>query len=235
MRARIGGRSAVEAKLPSERAWQRSRVIEPRLVARYPALVGDGGALAFPPMALLAPPGGLDTADGDVEALVLLLEAQGVAVELTDWRVLIRTEDETVFGRGLPPQLALVAARRDARRDRWLASGSSIDQPLVATRDGIRASAWRLDPNQELFDDEQTLRLLVTERAFASGQSADRRVLPPDLYIGEDEIILTLYVKPRPGFQTGSRNPETPVRVALPEPVRGRGLIDGALAPQGLS
>jgi hypothetical protein len=44
-----------------------------------------------------------------------------------------------------------------------------------------------------------------------------------------------VYVKPRPGFQTGSRNPETPVRVALPEPVRGRGLIDGALAPQGLS
>jgi hypothetical protein len=75
----------------------------------------------------------------------------------------------------------------------------------------------------------------VTERAFASGQSADRRILPPDIYLGEDEIILTVYVKPRPGFQTGSRNPETPVRVALPEAVGGRVLTDGALVPQGLN
>jgi hypothetical protein len=37
-------------------------------------------------------------------------------------------------------------------------------------------------------------------------------------------------VTPRPGYQSGSRNPETPVRIALPHPVEQRRLIDGALA-----
>jgi len=235
MRPRIAGRSAREAKLPSERAWQRSRVLEPRLVSRYPTFVSDGGSPPFAPSALLAPSGGLDAADGAVDALLSLLLAQGVAVDLGDWRALVRTEDEAVFARGLPPQLALVAVRRDSRRQRWVASASSIEQQLVATRDGIRASPWRLDPTQELAPDERTLRLLVTERAFASGQSAERRILPPDIHFGEDEIILTVYVEPRPGFQTGSRNPETPVQVLMPEAVGGRRLTDGALAPQGLN
>ncbi|HEX2704113.1 MAG TPA: hypothetical protein VHM72_11885 [Solirubrobacteraceae bacterium] len=234
MRSGFGRRSSADQKLPSERAWQRSRVIEAQLAPRYPALVSDGAAAAFPPTALLAP-GGLDGADAAVEALATLLAEQGAPLDLHDWRVVIRTEDEAVFGRGLPPQLVLVGVRRDSRRERWIASGSSIDEPLVVTRDGIRASAWRLDPTQELDGDEQMLRVLVTERAFASGQRADRRVLPPDLYLGVEEIIMTVFVKPRPGFQTGSRNPETPVRVALPEPLARRTLIDGALAPQGLS
>jgi len=38
-----------------------------------------------------------------------------------------------------------------------------------------------------------------------------------------------MFVTPRPGFQWGSNNPETPVRVALGEPVGLRRLIDGAL------
>jgi hypothetical protein len=235
MRPRIAGRTARDPKLPSERAWQRSRVVEPRLVPRYPAFVSDGASPPFPPAALLLPPGGLDADDGAVEALVSLLLLQGITAELGDWRPLVRTEDEAVFARGVPPQLALVAVRWDSRRERWIAGAASSERPLVATRDGIRASAWRLDPLQELGVDEQTLRVLVTERAFASGQSADRRVLPPDVYFGEDEIILTVYVKPRPGFQTGSRNPETPVRIALPEAVGGRTLTDGALVPQGLN
>jgi hypothetical protein len=45
-----------------------------------------------------------------------------------------------------------------------------------------------------------------------------------------DQIVLTIFVTPRPGFQAGSPNPETPVRIALPEPVGLRRLIDGALA-----
>jgi hypothetical protein len=117
MRPRIARRSAHEGKLPSERAWQRSRVIEPRPVPRHPAFVSDGAAPAFPPTALLAPPGGLDAADGAVAALVSLLLAQGIAVELGDWRVLVRTDEEAVFARGLPPQLALIAVRRESRRE----------------------------------------------------------------------------------------------------------------------
>jgi len=59
-------------------------------------------------------------------------------------------------------------------------------------------------------------------------------VLEPDIYIDSDKLVLTMFVAPRPGFQTGSSNPETPVRIALPEPIGTRTLIDGALAPASL-
>ena len=47
--------------------------------------------------------------------------------------------------------------------------------------------------------------------------------------MGSDEIVLTMFVTPRPGFQMRRPNPETPVRVALPSPLGHRQLIDGAL------
>jgi hypothetical protein len=229
MRRNILGRPR-KAKLPSERDWERSAIIEPRLAPRYPELVSDGASLAFPPTALLAPGGGLEPEDLAAQALVALLLTERVTDPFDEWRILMRTEDEVLFGRGLPPELVTVAARRH-RRGEWTAAASSVDTPLVAVRDGIRASAWRLDPTQVLQGDERTLRVLVHERTFASGQTATRRILPPDIHIGEGEIIIRAYVKPRPGFQTGTPNPETPVRFALPEAVGTRPLIDGAKAP----
>jgi hypothetical protein len=74
------------------------------------------------------------------------------------------------------------------------------------------------------------LRVLVSEQTFASGQRADGRVQVPDVYVDADLLVLTIFVTPRPGYQSGSRNPETPVRIALPYPVEQRRLIDGALA-----
>ena len=73
------------------------------------------------------------------------------------------------------------------------------------------------------------LRVLVTEQTFAGGQRANGRVLPPDLYVNAEELLLTMFVTPQPGFQTRSPNPETPVRIALPHLVGPRRLIDGAL------
>jgi hypothetical protein len=79
-------------------------------------------------------------------------------------------------------------------------------------------------------DPEDTvLRVLVTEQAFASGQRASGRVLAPDIFIDESELALTFFVTPRPGYQNAARNPETPVRVALPHAIGARRLIDGAL------
>ena len=96
-------------------------------------------------------------------------------------------------------------------------------------RDGIRASSWRLDPTYEPRPDDTVLRILVTEQTYAGGKRADGRVLDPDLYEGEDELILTMFVTPLEGFLMRSPNPETPVRVALSQPVGNRELIDGAL------
>jgi hypothetical protein len=61
-------------------------------------------------------------------------------------------------------------------------------------------------------------------------------VLSPDLYVDANELVLTMFVTPLPGFQTRSPNPESPVRVKLPHRVGSRLLIDGAVyggAPGG--
>jgi hypothetical protein len=218
-----------DRKPPSEREWKRAAVLEPRLVARQPELVSDGAGLPFPPAALSGDAEPLDAQDGAAAGLLALLATRGLD-SLDGWRLLARTDDEALFGRGGAANLTTVAVKRERRGDRWSAVASSVAQPLRASRDGVRASSWRIDEADTPQPQDGELRVLVTEQTFASGQRADRRVLTPDLYVGEQELVLTLFVKPRPGYQTGSRNPETPVRIVLPEPVGRRALIDGALA-----
>jgi hypothetical protein len=243
-----------EPKPPSEREWEMAVLLEPRQAPRRHATISDGGGLPFSPSALEAAPAPLDPQDPAAAALIAYLATRAGAKPpsrgrwrrhatpepqaapqppstpgVDGWRLLARTDDEALFGRGLPPQLLTVAVRQDGRRRGWAYAGSSAARPLRATRDGIRASSWRLDPGHEPSPDDDVLRLLLTEQTFSGGQRADSRVLAPDVYIDDDELVLTMFVTPRPGFQWGSNNPETPVRVALGEPVGLRRLIDGAL------
>ena len=223
-------------------------MLEPRPAPRHPELISDGGGRPFPPPALDGPGEPLDPDDLAVAALFAHLSARAVpqrtsrapwkraaaaqplaAPNLEDWRLLARTDDEALFGRGRPPHLLTVAVRRGGRSRVWTYAAASAARPLRATRDGIRASSWRLDPSREPQPGETVLRVLVSEQTFASGQRADGRVQVPDLYVDADELVLTVFVTPRPGFQSGSRNPETPVRIALPHPVGQRRLVDGAL------
>jgi hypothetical protein len=225
-------------------------VLEPRPAPRYPELVSDGAALAFPPQLLEGPAPPLDPQDPVVAALLHYLDTLVAAEDrppgrrkrgapaaeppsLAGWRLLARAGSEVLFGRARPPRLVLVTLSKNALRRSWKCTKSGVAKPLRATRDGIRASSWRLDPTYELTPADTELRVLLIEQAFASGQSAEGRLLTPDLYADGDELVLRMFVKPRPGFQTATRNPETPVRVALPEPIGERRLIDGALlAPE---
>jgi hypothetical protein len=245
-----GRRGRRERKPPSERDWERSDVLDPQPGPRHATLISDGGGLPFPPAALAGPPAPLDPEDPAAIALLAHLTARGAPKRasrapwkrraappapppppsLGAWRLLARTGAEVLFARGLPPQMVTMAFRHDARRGTWTCFGESAARPLRATRDGIRASSWRLDPTREVEPEETVLRLLVSEQAFASGQPASGRVLAPDLYVGAHELVLTIFVTPLPGFQNGTPNPETPVRVALPHPVGPRRPIDGALA-----
>ena len=147
---------------------------------------------------------------------------------LDGWRVLARTDDEVLFGRGRPPQLVTVAMRHDVRRRTWTCLAVSTDRPLRATRAGVRASSWRLDPSREPQPEDSVVRVLVTEQTWAGAKRADGRLLVPDLYLGAEELVLTMFITPREGFQTRSPNPETPARIALPSPIGRRRLIDGA-------
>ena len=222
-------------------------MLEPRPAPRQPELISDGGGLPFPPAALIAPPGRLDPEDPAVAALIAQISRQTATgrgsrgprkqvapPELTlrgleGWRLLARSESEALFARGRPPQLLTVAVQHDVRRRHWMCVGTSAARPLRATRDGIRASSWRIDPDHVLHPDDTLLRVLVTEQMFAGGQRASGRVLSPDLYLDTDELLLRMFVTPAPGFQSRSPNPETPVRIALPDHVGRRRLIDGAL------
>jgi hypothetical protein len=242
LRARLVARAR---GTPTERHWERSAVLEPRSAARVPELISDAGGLAFRPGALEGPFESLDPSDPAVAMLLARLEGRAgsnplrndaLQVEprpssstLDGWRLIARTGEEALFGLGMPPDLVMVAVRKDARRGTWSRADKTAGRPLRATRDGIRASSWRLDRTHELRADDTVLRILVTEQTYAGGKRADGRVLDPELYEDEHELILTMYVTPREGFLMRSPNPETPVRVALAQPVGGRELIDGAV------
>jgi hypothetical protein len=233
---------------PTERHWERSAVLEPRDAPRVPELISDAGGLAFPPSALDEPFKPLDPRDPAVERLAVWLQGDAgssplrkneqqiggrpSSVSLDGWRLIARTGNEVLFGRGTPPDPVMVAVQKDARRGAWSRLDKTAGRPLRVTRDGIRASSWQLDPAHEASADETVLRILVREQTYAGGKRADGRVLDPDLYEDEHQLILTMFVTPLEGFQMRRPNPETPVRVALAQPVGGRELIDGALYDQ---
>jgi hypothetical protein len=246
--SRASRRAPRQPKPPSERDWERSALLEPLPAERLPRMISDGGGLPFAPSALAGSSEQLSAEDPPVAALLahLALHAQPKRSVRTrwkrgsdspppqppstaGWRQLARTDDEALFGAGFPPALLTVAVRYDPRRRAWVHAGSSRARPLRATRDGVRASSWRLDPSRPPEPQDRTLRILVTEQTFSGGKRAEGRVLPPDLHIDEERLILTVYVSPRPGFQAGSSNPETPVRIALAEPLGQRVLVDGGL------
>ena len=222
-------------------------MLEPCPGPRHPELISDGGGLPFPPSALAGPPGHLDPEDPAAAALLAHLTARAAPkltarvpwkrdisappapASLDGWRQLARTADEVLFARGLPPRMLTAALRRAGRRRTWTFVGSSAARPVRVTRDGIRASSWRLDPAHEAGPGDTELRVLVTEQAYASGRRAHGRVLPPELYVDAEELVLTIFITPERGFQNGTPNPETPVRVALAHPIGARRLIDGAL------
>jgi hypothetical protein len=226
---------ARKPSFPTERDWERSVLLEPRPAPSQPELISDGGGLPFPPAALDGSAGQLDPKDPAVGALIAKIARQKApkgaspVPSLDGWRMLARTDDEALFGRGRPPQLVTVAVRQQVRRRPWTCVAVSTARPLRATRGGVRASGWRHDPTREPNPEETIVRVLITEQTWAGGQRADTRLLAPDLHVGAEELVLTMFVTPPQGFQIRSPNPETPARIALPSPIGRRRLIDGAL------
>jgi hypothetical protein len=228
--------------------------LTPLLTGREPALISDGGGLPFAPTAPFAPFGPLDPSSPAVEALIgqidfgrrqaskgglfrrsARLPEIGPEQKLAGWRELAATEDEILYAKGRPPQLLTVAIKR-GRRDRWSVIGVSNSRPLRASRQGVRASSWRLDPAFETSPDHTELHVLVTEQTQATGVLADDRLLAPDLYLGAEELVLRCYIKGLEGYTGRTRRYETAVTVKLPEPLGERALVDGALfEPPGAS
>jgi hypothetical protein len=220
---------------PTERDWKRSALLEPRVLAGEPELLSDGSGLAFARSALDAPDGELPAGDPAVEALVAQLARQKSVGDgpaqagLDGWRLLARTDDEALFGHGLPPRMVTVTMRQGSGRHPWSSVAVTKAEPLRASRDGVRASGWRLDPSYDPEPQDTIIRVLVTEQTRAGGKRADGRLLAPDLHVTDEELILTMFVSPLNGFYLAASVPETVARVALPVAIGQRRLIDGAL------
>jgi hypothetical protein len=214
---------------PTERDWERSALLQPRSAPAEPALVSDGTGLPFPPSALDGPAGELDREDAASSALIKLLARQKTPAGPAGWRVLARTDDEVLFGHVRPSGLVTVTMRRGSRREGWLSLAVNRDAALRTTRDGVRASGWRLDRTREPGPQDTVLRVLVKEQTRAGGARADGRLQTPDLHAREGELVLTMFVTPRGGIQQYSSGVETVARIELPEPLGGRTLVDGAI------
>ena len=228
------GRRLPWRQFPSERDWKSSLVLEPRLVPYEPEFISDGAGLPFAPSAIDAPAGQLDPAEPPVAALAAQLSRQKPAADgsvsrLEEWRILARAESEVLFARGRPPRMMTVAMHRGSRREGWLSVAVTRFGTLRRTRDGVRASSWQLDPTQQLTPEDTIIRMLVTEQTRSGGELAHKRLLAPDLHDGDDELMVAMFVTPKPGVQMPSGTLETPVRVQLPSPLGERALVDGAV------
>jgi hypothetical protein len=230
-------------QLPAE-AWERAPRLVPVAATAEPELISDGGGLPFTPERPFEPFEPLDPDDPAVLALLVQIDRgrqqaqperlfrprrrpapMDTADKLAGWRALARADDEVLFARGRPPQLLTVAVRR-GRRERWTPEAVSNSRPLRASRDGVRASSWRLDT---VAPDRTELRILVTEQTMATGTPAADRLLTPELHLGADRVVLRVYVRPLEGYVGRSAKRETPVIVELPEPLGDRTVVDGAV------
>lgn len=91
-------------------------------------------------------------------------------------------------------------------------------------------ATWRLSPDEAPTSDSRTIRVLLTERACASGRSPEGRVLEPQIEYRVDAIFITLRVRSRAGAQECPGNPEYPLMIELGEPLGDRALVDGTEA-----
>lgn len=240
-----------EPRPVGEKAWAKADTIAPVLTDRLPAEISDGSGLGFAPSALTREAAGLDPEEGAVRALIQQIDyaASGPQVKLpwrrdprspaelgtllAGWRELARSEERRLFGKGVPPRLLTVAVKRE-RGDRWAIEAVSPARQLRASRDGVRASSFRVDPERPPAPDDDVLHLLVVEQTRAGGRLAYGRFQAPELYGDAEELLLRCYITPLEGWQAGTRRWETPVHVQLPEPVGNRRIVDGAIFFQGV-
>jgi hypothetical protein len=236
-----------ERQPPPPEVWEDAQHLTPQPTMRQPNMVGDGGGLPFETEATMMPFEPLDPSEPPVAALLDQIDrsrrlampqrlmrrramppAMTTEEKLAGWRELASTDNEILYGRGRPPRLLTVSVARN-KLGRWNSMGVSNSRPLRVTRDGIRASSWRLDPDFEVTPETRELRILLTEQTMASGKLADDRLLTPEIHLDDGELMLRMYVRPIEGYVGRAQKWETPVIIDLAEPVGSRQVVDGAL------
>jgi hypothetical protein len=117
--------------------------------------------------------------------------------------------------------------------DGWAVDGWGGCTPQRVLAAGLANAEWTLAPGQAIGPTTTQFDALVTERACASGQTSEGRIVGPDMAAIGDAVLVTFAVREPDGrfTQTCQSNPATRVTVTLPEPLLGRALLDGSTLP----
>lgn len=180
--------------------------------------------------------GPADAENGTTPAAKALLDyvtgIDGTDLPDTGWHELYRSKELALYGQEDPsgePGVLLVATIRN-NGGAWAGedNGQCRPQTWLGTSLGI-AATWRL--SVKTTKTSKTLKVLVTEKACASGKSAKGRIAKPRILSEEDRITITIGVTPLDGEQDCKANPATPLTVTLGEALGTRQLYDGGPYP----
>ena len=138
--------------------------------------------------------------------------------------------------------LALVAGACAADDSRTISSeASSAAAPsdgagTSSTPDGLSQSGdtavWSIEGDDPPTPSTEAFTASVSRLGCSGGRSGE--VLPPDVSMKEDEIVVTFTVESLPeGAYTCQGNPSVPYLVDVGEPVGDRDLVDGACLSGG--
>lgn len=185
----------------------------------------------------------LDTLPEDVLAAVDDM-GEPVVDRSLPWRVAVQDGPDVVLVRALEPNepdatggathAALSLFRVDGEPTlppgTWHIAGGDICTPRLAEgNEGGRAEVRLADTPSP---GDTSLQLAVMERACASGQSAEGRVVIDELHLTDTEVRVRVSVIPPPGDdQTCQGNPWTQLEVDLGEPLGERTVVDANLVP----
>ncbi len=118
---------------------------------------------------------------------------------------------------------------------RWMTIGAVCIALLVvgcASLDEAGPATWALPDGFNVGPETTEFLALVTERACASGQSSEGRIIGPQIdYVDDTSVVVTFGVRQLSGVQECPGNPATVVEVQLEEPLGRRTLLDGGRQP----
>ena len=117
--------------------------------------------------------------------------------------------------------------------DGWRTSGYGGCPLMALPPSGYSSATWGLDPAVPYAPDATELHVLVGEVGCHGDSTAEGRI-SQNVEYGSGNVVVTLAVLARYGFQTCPGTPPTPYIVHLTQPVATRDLLDGGVWPQVL-
>ena len=109
---------------------------------------------------------------------------------------------------------------------------TGVQDPSAEIEGRVGPAEWWVDPAAApLPTDATTVPAMIRERACASGQSPEDRLVDPVVFSSADAVLVNVWVRRLSGGQDCQGNPELPIEITLPEPLGDRELLDGSSVP----